>query len=141
MQCHKSYQLVTSNGYNLDGIIRSNSYDNGSTGYILNVDLIVPKTPRFKNYPLAPENKDISTEQLSKYSRDLLNGQDTYTETSKLLLDFTDKTRYTIHIKNLMLYHRLGCEFKINEAISFDQLIWLKLYIDINTDLRKKTKK
>jgi len=108
---------------NLYTIIRSNSYDTGSTGYIVNVDLMVPKTPRFENYPLAPKNKDISTEQLSEYSRDLSNGQDIYTETSKLLLDFTNKSRYTIHIHNLMLYHKLGCEFKINEAISFDQSI------------------
>jgi len=33
---------------NLDTITRSNSYDNGSTGYILNVDLIVPKTRKIK---------------------------------------------------------------------------------------------
>jgi len=51
---------------NLDTIIRANSYDNGSTGYTLNVDLIVPKSPRFENYPLAPETKDLSTEQLSE---------------------------------------------------------------------------
>ena len=125
----------------LDKDIRSG---NCSDGHILNVELTVPKTSRFENYPLAPETKNITIEQLSDYSKHLIkkdniNG-DTYNETSKLLLDFKDKTRYTIHIKNLILYHKLGCEFKINEAISFDESNWLQKYIDLNTELRKKAK-
>jgi len=42
---------------NIDRMIRSQSHDNGDTGYILNADLIVPKTKKFENYPLAPETK------------------------------------------------------------------------------------
>lgn len=125
---------------NLDSMIRADSYSEDQTGYILSVDLVVPKTERFENYPLAPESKDISINQLSDYSKKLLEERDNYTETEKLILDFTDKKRYTVHIKNLILYHKLGCEFKIHEAISFDQSNWLKKYIDLNTELRKKAK-
>ena len=121
----------------LDNIIRTNTYDDGNTGYILSVDLIVPKTKTFENYPLAPENKVITTDQLSEYSKNL---NESYSETQKLVLDFHDKQRYSIHIRNLILYHKLGCEFKIHEAISFNQSNWLKNYIDLNTDLRKKAK-
>jgi hypothetical protein len=125
---------------NLETLIRTDTYKDLETGYILSVDLIVPKTKRFENYPLAPENKDITIDQLSDYSKKLLDNQDNYTETQKLILDFTDKKRYTIHIRNLILYHKLGCEFKIHEAISFKQSNWLKIYIDLNTELRKKAK-
>jgi len=82
----------------------------------------VPKTKEFENYPLAPETKTTKTEQLSAYSENLLNTGDNYSDTNKLVLDFTDKKHYVAHIKNLMLYHKLGCEFKINEAISFKSI-------------------
>lgn len=124
----------------IDSMIRNNTYDDGDIGYILNVDLVVPKTERFMNYPLAPESKSIAINQLSDYSKKLLEGQDSYTEVDKLMLDFTDKKNYTIHISNLILYHKLGCEFKINEVISFSQSNWLQIYIDLNTSLRKKAK-
>ena len=124
----------------LDQMIRNQTYDDGDTGYILNVDLVVPKTKKFENYPLAPESKTIEIEQLSDFSKKLLETGDNYHATSKLMLDFTDKKNYVVHIKNLILYHRLGCEFKINEAISFRQSNWLAEYIDLNTNLRKQAK-
>jgi len=82
----------------LDKMIRSSTYEKGSTGYILNVEIIVPKHLNFKIIHLRRKIK-ISTEQLSEYSKQL---QDRYTETTKLLLDCTDKTIYTIDIKNLL---------------------------------------
>jgi len=124
----------------LDEMTRNQTYDDGDTGYILDVDLVVPKTTKFENYPLAPETKTIKTEQLSDYSKNLLKTGDNYTDTNKLILDSTDKTHYVVHIKNLILYHKLGCEFKINEAISFKQSNWLQVYIDLNTNLRKQAK-
>jgi hypothetical protein len=125
----------------LDQMIRNQTYDvDSDSGYILNVDLVVPKTKKFENYPLAPESKTIEIEQLSEFSKKLLETGDNYHATSKLMLDFTDKKNYVIHIKNLILYHRLGCEFKINEAISFKQSNWLAEFIELNTNLRKQAK-
>ena len=45
-----------------------------------------------------------------------------------------------MHIKNLILYKNLGCEFKIKDAISFKQEAWLKPYIEFNTNQRAKAK-
>jgi hypothetical protein len=81
----------------LDQEIRNDTY-NHETGYILSVDLVVLKTKRFENYPLVPVNKVITLDQLSDYSKKLLENQDSYSETQKLILDFTDKKRYTIRI-------------------------------------------
>ena len=52
-----------------------------------------------------------------------------------------DKNEYTIHIINLKqaLNHGLVLK-KIHGAIKFNQNAWLKPYIDMNTDLRKKRK-
>jgi len=123
---------------NLDSLIRNhNITGDEDIGYILSVDLEVPNSKKFENFPLAPESKIIQYDQLSDYSKALLNN-DSYPKTSKLILDFTNKQKYTIHIKNLLLYYQLGAEFKINEAISFNQSNWLQAYIDYNTEMRKK---
>ena len=52
-----------------------------------------------------------------------------------------DKNEYAIHIINLKqaLNHGLVLK-KIHGAIKFNQNAWLKPYIDMNTDLRKKRK-
>ena len=43
-----------------------------------------------------------------------------------------------MHIRNLLNH---GSVFrKVHKAIRFSQNAWLKLYIDMNTDLRKKLK-
>ena len=53
-----------------------------------------------------------------------------------------DKTEYVIYIKNLKqaLNHGLDLE-KVHRVIKFNQNIWQKAYIDMNTDLRKKRNK
>ena len=52
-----------------------------------------------------------------------------------------DKTEYVIHITNLKqaLNRRLVLK-KVHKVIKFNQNAWLKPYIDMNTDLRKKAK-
>ena len=52
-----------------------------------------------------------------------------------------NKTEYVIHIRNLKqtLSNRLFFG-KVHKLIKINQNPWLKPYIDINTDLRKKEK-
>ena len=46
-----------------------------------------------------------------------------------------------MHIKNLKEALNNGLVLKkINKLIKFNQNAWLKLYIDMNNDLRKKSK-
>ena len=59
----------------------------------------------------------------------------------KLETNLHDKTEYVMHIRHLKqtLSHRLVLK-KIHRIIKFNQSAWLKPYIDMNTDLRKKQK-
>ena len=59
----------------------------------------------------------------------------------KLVANLHDKTEYVIHIRNLKetLNHRLVFK-KVHCANELNQNAWLKAYIDINVDLRKKAK-
>ena len=52
-----------------------------------------------------------------------------------------EKTEYVVHIRNLKqaLNHELVLK-KVHGVNKFNQNAWLKQYIDMNTDLRKKTK-
>ena len=59
----------------------------------------------------------------------------------KLVANLHDKGEYVMHIRNLKqtLNHRLVLK-KVNRVIKFNQNAWLKPYIDVNTDLRIKSK-
>ena len=59
----------------------------------------------------------------------------------KLVANLHDKIEYVIHIKNLKqaLNHRLVLK-NVHRDIKFNQNAWLKPYIDMKTDLRKKAK-
>ena len=59
----------------------------------------------------------------------------------KLVANLHDKTEYVIHIRNLKeaLNHGLVLK-KVHKGIKFNQNAWLKPYINMNTDLRIKTK-
>ena len=59
----------------------------------------------------------------------------------KLVADLHDKNEYVIHIRSLKqtLNHGLVLK-KVHGVIKFNQKAWLKPYVDINTELRKRTK-
>ena len=59
----------------------------------------------------------------------------------KLQPNLYDRTEYLIHMRNLQqgLNNRLVLR-KVNGVITFNQNAWLKPYIDMITDLRKKAK-
>ena len=59
--------------------------------------------------------------------------------TKKLVCNLDDKKNYVVHINVLKqaLDHGLKLR-KVNRVIEFDQEAWLKEYIDVNIELRKK---
>ena len=59
----------------------------------------------------------------------------------KLVANLHDKTEYVIHIANLKqaLNHRLVLK-KVHRVFNLKKNSWLKPNIDMNTDLRRKTK-
>ena len=61
---------------------------------------------------------------------------------TKLVCSLNDKENYSIHIVALKqtLNHGLILK-KVRSSNSFRQEAWLKLYIDLNTELRKKCQK
>ena len=59
-----------------------------------------------------------------------------------LVANLHDKVEYVIHIRNLKqgLNHELVLK-NVYKGIKFNQNTWLKSYIDMNADLRKKKQK
>ena len=112
---------------------------------IYEVDLEIPTNlhDEFKDYPLCPEIKNMPENMLSNYQKYLnekLNIK--YNEKDKkLILDLLPKKNYKIYYKNLEYYMKLGIKVtKIHKILTFNEKPFLKEYIDLNTNLRKKAK-
>ena len=91
---------------------------------ILEVDLEYPKElhEEHNDYPLAPE-------------RLIIDG------TEKLIPNLGDKEKYVVHHEILKIYLQIGLKIKkIHRGIKFYEKSWLKPYIEMNTELRKKGK-
>lgn len=124
--------------------------EKGDEGYILEVSLEYPKSLHDSHncFPLAPEKKNITNDQLSPYAQQLLkklyglSDEDPLPQrgdVKKLLTSLEDKDHYVIHYRNLQLYLRLGMKLKsIHRILRFKQEPWMKPYIDLNTEMRKK---
>ena len=100
-------------------------YDEKSyAGYVLKVDVqCLEKLHELHNdLPFLPERMKIE-------------------KVEKVVTNLHDKTEYIIHIRNLkqVLNNRLVLK-KVHRMINFNQNVWLKPYIDMNTDLTKKVK-
>ena len=121
----------------------------GDYGYILEVTLDYPPHLHdlHNDYPLAPERKVVTDEELSPYAKSLWKKLHGYTndnplpargKTEKLILSLNAKQKYVLHIRNLQLYLELGMVLlDIHRILKFRQAPWMKKYIDFNTEKRK----
>ena len=124
------------------------NYDNGRTGYILEVGLEYPKELHdlHNDYPLAPEVMNVQANMLSEKQVEiykLINGSKKPKDekTSKLILNLNDKNKYVVHIRTLQFYLKHGLKLKkIHRAIKFEQKEILKPYIEFNTEKRKNAR-
>ena len=105
-------------------IFIKNYNENSNIGYFLEVDIDYPKElfNLHKDLPFLPERKKVN-------------------KVEKLICSIEDKEKYVIHIRALKqaLNYWLVLR-KIHRVIQFKQKAWLKSYIDMNTELRKKAK-
>ena len=95
---------------------------NSSKGYILEVDVDYPSKLHklHSDMPFLPERMKID-------------------KTKRLVCNLHDKKKYVVHISILKQALDPGLKLqKVHRAIEFNQKAWLKKYIDINTELRKK---
>ena len=101
------------------------NYDeNSNKGYLLEVDIDYPKElfnlP--KDLPFLPERKKVE-------------------KVEKLICFIENREKYVIHIRYSKQALNHGLKVKnVHRVIQFKQNAWLKVYIDLNTELRKNVK-
>ena len=111
-------------------------------GYFLEVDLDYPSKlhQSHSNFPLAPENVEISFDDLSHASKTVftqLENKDKYTDI-KLVSTLHDRKNYVLHFKNLKLYLQLGLKLnKIHKVLQFRQKRFVAPFIEKCTVARQ----
>ena len=96
---------------------------NNIKAYILEVDV---------DYPNKLQNLHSDLQFLPE--RMVINN------TKKLVCNLNDKKNYVVHINVSKQASDHGFKLrKVHRVIEFDQEAWLKEYIDVNTELRKKS--
>lgn len=120
-------QYLPSGGFEWVDIKTDYSASNNTEyGFILEVDLEYPIHIHdlHSDLPLCPEKISVGD------SKDV-----------KLVPNLYNKTKYIIHYKNLQQCINLGMKLKkIHRILKFNQSLWLKKYIDLNTNLRMQAK-
>ncbi|XP_071152225.1 uncharacterized protein [Mytilus edulis] len=129
------------NDSEIENLNISDVVDNSKHGFILEVDLEYPRELHddHNEYPLAPEKLKVTNDMLSPYAEKLLDDLNLKgTSTEKLIPNLHPKQKYVVHYRNLKLYLSLGMKLtKIHRVMTFEQRLWLKTYIDFNTEKRK----
>lgn len=60
-------------------------------------------------------------------------------EAKQLMLTLQDKEKYVVHHRNLQFYLSHGLRIKkVHRVLELEQECWMKPYIEMNTDFRKK---
>ena len=118
-----------------------NTPDDSDIGYFIEVDLKYPDNieEKTKHFPFAPLNKKINPDNFSDYMKKIK--ADTFTQTKKLICDWSDKKNYLVHYRMIRFYVRHG--MIVDKALSvnsFKQSKWLEKYISFNTQKRNKAK-
>ena len=115
--------------------------DDNDIGYFIEVGSKYPDNVKEKtrHIPFAPENKKIHLDDFSDYMKTIK--PDTYTQTKKLICDYSDKTNYLVHYRMLKFYVRDGMIVeKVHNVVSFKQSRWLGKYISFNTQKQNRVK-
>ena len=115
-------EWLDSNEINEEFIKNYNENDN--KGYILEVDVKYPKRLHqlHSDLPFLSERMKVN-------------------KSNKLVCNLFNKKKYVAHINSLKQALNHGLKFKkIHRVIEFNQKEWLKLYIDMNIELRKEAK-
>ena len=90
-----------------------------------------------RNFPFAPVNKKSSPDNFIGFMKEIK--PDTYTQTKKLICDWSDKKNYLVQYRMLKFYVRHGMIVdKVHNIRSFKQSKWLEKYIDFNTQKRSQ---
>ena len=113
----------------------------GSTGYLVQVDLLYPPELHDKHsgLPLCPSHLEITKDILSDVTIELgeKHGQK-FRPQKKLAPTLKNKEKYICHSSNLKFYIEQGLVLtKIHKILSFTQSAWLAPYINFNTERRK----
>ena len=100
-----------------------NSYNEESDeGYFLEVDVQYPKKFHEHQNDLQFLAEGMKIEKVEKF-----------------VVNLYDKSEYVIHIRNIKRALNHGLVFKkVRRIIKFNQKAWLKSYIDMNANLRKR---
>ena len=104
-----------------------NTPDDSDIGFFIEVDSTYPDNikEKTKNFPFAPVNEKINP--------------DPYTQTKKLICDWSDKENYLIHYRMLKFHVRQGMIVdKVHNIISFRQSRWLEKHINFNIQKRNQ---
>ena len=90
-----------------------------------------------KKVAFAPVNKKSNPDDFTDYMKTIK--PDTYTQTKKLICDWSDKKNILIHYR-MLKFHVRHCMIvdKVHEIISFRQSRRLEKYISFNTQKRNK---
>ena len=94
------------------------------------------------DYPLVPEKLAIPYDMLSDYSKKIADEYGIKVGgVKKLIENFSNKTNFVVHYRNLQLYFSLGMKLtKIHKVRKFKQSDRMKNYIDFNTKKEKQKK-
>ena len=113
------------------------SPDESDIGYFVEVDLSYPDNikQKRKHFPFAPEHRKIIPDDFSYFLKKIK--PDNYTQTEKLICNFSDKKNYLIPYR-ILKFHVGHCMIveKVHSVISFKQDKWLEKYIFFDTQKR-----
>ena len=87
-----------------------NNPNDSDIGYFIEVGLKYPDNikEKTKHFPFAPVNKKIIREDFSDYMKKIK--PDFYTQTKKLICDWSDKKIYLVHYRMLKFLIDMGWE-------------------------------
>jgi len=128
----------------IDKIDLSKYKEDNNKGFIAEVDLEYPEKLHdlHNDYPLGPEKVKVTKNMLSDYCKKISEKYNISTGlVYKLIPTLGNKEKYVLHYRNLQLYMDLGLKVtNVHRVLDFNQSLWLKEYIDFNTEKRKNAK-